>query len=358
MSNLKKCIALFLTLVMVLAFTACGGNTEKPDASEEPSTSGVAAGDETIKLSLSVCSYASSSAFYAGMEEFATKVNEYSNGTISCDIYTDASLGDETSQVAALADGSIDMLVAGDSYFAPYYAGISAFELPFLFESEAEARHVLDSAPGDYVKEQFAGSDINILGFWEVGMRQFGSNGKLVSSIDDVKGMRLRVLPVDIQIYAWELFGAQVTPIDGSELFSALQTGVVYAMENPLEGIWANRLYEVIEYISLTNHSFTPAAVGFSQITWDKLSTDQQDAVVKAFSEATQVFRDLADSGTAEALENLKNASQIKEINESPDVSGFVELADQVYDEFYKSVPEAEELVDLIYTARDEFRAE
>lgn len=351
---MKKRTAIILALVLCLSlFSACGESpTDVPDESAE--VTGGAAEDTPINLAVSVGNYSSITTLGTSAQYFIDKVEEYSGGSVTADLYCDNSLGDLSSQAEAIAGGSIDVLIAGDSYFSPYVTELQAFELPFLFESVDEARYILDGAAGDYIKEKFEGTGIHILGFWEIGMRQLTSNGKQVTCLEDLKGMRLRVLPVDIQVYAWELFGANVIAIDGAELYSSLQTGVVDAQENPLDGIYSNKLYEVQEYITMTNHVFTPAAFSISESTWAKLSDNQKSAIEKAVDEATDYYRENMDKATDEALTALRD---LCDICEDPDLSGFTELAPQVYDEFLKNIPSAEELLDIVYAERDIYRA-
>ena len=363
----KSLFAMLLSLALILSLLAgCGSAKQEtpaataapaaetaPQPAEQPAEKPAASEDKPVKLAMSIGHYPKASAFGQAGQFFIDKLAEYSNGTITADLYTDNALGDIASQVDGVVDGSIDILVYGDSYFAVYVPELQAFELPFLYESTAEARHVIDSAAGDYIRAKFEGTGIFIPGFWEIGMRVLANNGEPITSIEKLQGVRMRVLPVEIQVYAWELFGAKVFAIDGSELFTALQTGVVDAHDNPLEGIYSSKTYEVQDNIILTNHVFTPAAFGVSEKTWDKLSDNQKEAFLKAFEEATVYFRDLATKAEQEALVELKKAVNVVE---DPDLSGFQELAPQVYDEFLRKYPSAEEFLNMIYAARDEYR--
>lgn len=345
---MKKLLAFILTLAMVLTMTACGGDTQDGAADDGGE------GGESVTLALSAGSYAASSVMGQALNKLAELIEEYSGGTVTCDVYTDGSLGDITSQVDAVISGSIDILCAGDSYYSTYVPEMQIFELPFLYESVDEARYVLDGEAGQAIADLFDGTGLQILDYWEIGMRQFTNNVHPVTSMEDVQGLRLRVLPVEIQVYAWEQFGCQVVAIDGSELYSSLQTGVVDAQENPLEGIYSNKIFEVQKYITMTNHVFTPAALSISDVTVEKLSDEQMEAVRKAVDEATDWFRDALDENEQVAYDAL---SEVCEICDDPDLSGFVEASNAVYEEFSNIVPDTESYFDLIYAARDEYRS-
>lgn len=342
----KSLTALFIACIFLL--TACGESSGQ-DSQENKTESK----EGSVKLALSVGNYSGDSVMGMSMNKMAELIEEYSEGSVTCDVYTDNSLGDLSSQVDALVNGSIDILVAGDSYYSTYAPQMQIFELPFLYESNEEARHVLDGEAGEKVADLFEGTGINILRYWELGMRQLTNSKKEIRSMDDMKGLRLRVLPVEIQVFAWETYGAEVFTIDGSELYSSLQTGVVDAQENPLEGIWTNKIYEVQPYITLTNHVFTPAALAISEKTESKLSDAQMEAVRKAADEATDFLRENMDVLEQEALEELRNECTICE---EPDLSGFTENAPLIYEKFEELVPSAKELFDVIYSSRDEFR--
>ena len=341
---MKKFFAILLALVMILSMTACGGDDTQSDSGGEGGS---------VTLALSAGSYSASSAMGEAMSRMADLITEYSGGTITCDLYTDGSLGDLASQVDAVVNGSIDILCAGDSYYSTYVPQMQIFELPFLYESVDEARYVLDSEAGQAIADMFAGTGIQILDYWELGMRQLTNSVRPVTNFEDAQGLRIRVLPVEIQVYAWEQFGCQVVAIDGSELYSSLQTGVVDAQENPLEGIYSNKLYEIQPYVTMTNHVFTPAALSISDATVARLSAEQLEAVQRAAGEATGWLRAAMDEDEQMAYDAI---SEVCEICDDPDLSGFVEAAPAIYDRFMEIVPDTEELFEMIYAARDEYR--
>jgi len=357
-----RILALLLALVLTLGLCACGQSaqptTDPAQSSGTETSSGTGTTDaapteETVTLSISICNFPIASAFGEAATYMIEKMEEYSGGTLTGQVYTDNSLGDSQSQVDALVDGTIDIVIVGDSYWTPYVPELQSVELPFLFSSVEEARAVLASEAGDNLRAMFDGTGLKILNFWEVGMRNFTNNGKPVTCIEDLQGVRMRCLPVDIQVYAWTLFGANCFAIDGSELYSSLQTGVVDAEENPLEGVWSNKIYEVQENVTLTNHVYTPAACGMSQKTWDKLSENQQQALLKAAAEAQQKCYELMDIRTGEALDNLRSC---RTVIEDPDLSGFTALAPQVYDKFTETMPSAAPVLESLIAARDALR--
>ncbi len=342
---MKKYLALMMALTLLAGMLAgCSGNTAAPAAGNSAAPA-AASEEKAVELSLSIDNYSTTSVFGQSAQYLKEKLEEYSNGSITVNIFSDSSMGDTASQVQAIQGGALDMLVCGNSYYSKIVPEMQAFEIPFIFDGGKEqARKVLDGEAGQYAIDKLEGTGIKLLRFWEVGVRQLTNNTKPIQNIDDLQGLLLRVLPVDLQVKAWEIFGAAVTPVDGSELFTALQQGVVEGQENPLEGIYANKIYEVQKYCTLTGHVFTPAGLCISETTWGKLSQAQQEAVVKAVDEATSFFREKADAAEEAALQGLKDAGM--EFVEDPDLSGFIALAPQVQELFTQQY--GTEIIELI----------
>lgn len=337
---MKKTIALLLAAAMVCAMMlACTDKSpaapaaapaapaaDLPEAKpEEPQ----AEADKVMDLCVSVANYSKGTAVGDGAAYFLEKAAEYSNGTITGDVFYDNSLGDMATQVSAVKTGSIDILILSTSYYSSIVPEVQAFDLPFMFADITEARKVVDGKAGQTVAKMYEGSGIKVIGYWENGMRELTNNARPIHSVEDVKGLNLRTMPVDMQIKAWETFGANVTPIDGSEIYSALQLGVVDGQENPLSGIASGKYYEVQKYLTLTHHVYSPLIFGMNEAKWESFSEAQQEALIKAYDDSTIYFRDLCDTGTEAALQTLKDNGMI--VDEAPDVSGFVALTPEIY---------------------------
>lgn len=132
------------------------------------------------------------------------------------------------------------------------------FQLPYLFENLDEARAATSGPAADAINEKFAEVGIIGLSFWENGFRELTNNVRPITTPDDLQGIKLRTLSADVQVAMWEALGALPTPIDASEMYTALQQGTVQGQENPLHEIVARKLYEVQPYVTLTDHVYTP----------------------------------------------------------------------------------------------------
>ncbi|MGI5174357.1 DctP family TRAP transporter solute-binding subunit [Treponema sp. OMZ 840] len=294
-------------LVSVLLFAAVFANGQK----------------EGSKIELAASSGGMSVNSPAGkaLTKFAELVNEYSNGSVTVKVFYDTTLGNPSSLVNGLQQGTVDICVCGDAYYSGLVPEIQAFELPYMFNSISEARTKINGKAGDFIMEKLAKKGIQPLAFWEIGVRQLTNNKREINTPADLKGVKLRCLPATFQVKAWEAAGAIPVPMDISELYSSLQQGVVDGQENPLSEIYNQRFYEVQKYLSLTGHVYTPMLLSASSITWNRLTAEQQNALKKAAKEAQQEVYRINDENSAKLLKQIKDAGV--KVNENPDKQAF-----------------------------------
>lgn len=340
-----------IVLIMMLAgilLAACssgdnGANTSTNEAnsSEDETNSNeneataeddaTASDGETLTLSASSGLPASNPASQA-MDLMAEKISEYTDGSVEVDVFYDNQLGDPTTLVSNVAQGTVDIVVTGNSYFTGLVPELQVFELPFLFDSYEAARAAVDGPVGEKVMSMFEGTGLKPMYFWEIGFRHLANSVRPVQEPSDLEGIRLRTLPAPVQVKTWELLGAQPTPMDFSELYTSLQQGVVDGTENPFSDITSAKLYEVLDYMSLTAHVYTPMTLAISEQTWEKLDESQQEAVMRAAEEAKEYQRNLNDEEEAKGLETIKENGVT--VEENPNVDAFAEIAVEAYDEF------------------------
>ena len=165
-----------------------------------------------------------------------------------------------------------------------------------------------------------------------------------ITTPDDLKGIKLRTLSADVQVALWEALGALPTPIDASEMYTALQQGTVQGQENPLHEIVARKLYEVQPYVTLTDHVYTPFYMAISQITWDKMSDSQKALIQEAADVAREEQLRLTDEAQATAKQELLDNGC--EIVEDPDKEAFKALATPTWSIFTDEY--GTELLDMI----------
>lgn len=318
---MKRLLSLLMASALILVIlTGCAGSNDFSD------------GESAVELSFTSGAMTQDSQNGYAMGIFADKVEEYSNGSITVNLFYDTQLGDAASQVQSVKQGTLDMVVAGISYFSTYAPEIEALQLPFMFSGYDEAHAAVDGEAGDYAKEQFNGTGLKILGIWDIGFRQLTNSVRPVESMADVAGLKLRTLPSTYQVAAWESFGALPTAIDYSELYQSLQTGLVVGQENPISEIVSQKFYEIQPYMSMTYHCYTPSPVAISETTWNELTAEQQEAVEKAMVDATAACREKLTEIEEEGLTTMEESGV--QIVMEPDLSGFQEKTPETWELF------------------------
>ena len=355
----KKVIALSLSVMTAVSIMGCGVGSKTETSSVDTS---VAAEVETEKvsvpqttlsvegnkvtISLFAASIPQNTATGSALELMAEYINANSNGTITAEPYYDTSLGDATSMVQGLQQGTIDVGVAGTAYFSGLVPDVEVYQLPFLFSNLESAREATASGSNSSqaIFAKLGEKGIVGLSFWENGFRELTNNVRPVKTPDDMKGIKMRTLPAKVQVATWEAMGAITTTIDASELYTALQQGTVSAQDNPLHEIVARRFYEVQPYVTLTDAVYTPFLMAMSKTTYDKLSESQQALIREAADWARDQQIAITDKNQATALQTLKDNGCT--IEENPDKAAFQEKAMPTWD-IYTST-NGTEILDMI----------
>ena len=314
---MKKIIALTLVLATVLfAFAGCG----KSDAQA----------DKNVSLKLGFQANASSSEYKAA-ELLAQKANEYSNGTITIEIFPGGQLGDDRAMLDQVAAGALDMTFAETGRLGLWEPELEIFGYPFAFDDyDHLVRTLNETEYGKGIYSKLEARGWKILADAYNGTRQTTSN-KPIESIEDMKGMKLRVPNADANLAFAKYSGAAATPMPFAEVYLALKTNAVDGQENPLSTIDAQKFYEVQDYCALTGHIINDNNYIISKIVFDKLSPAQQEAITKATVEAAQFHTETFQNDEATLLEKFEeNGMTIT----TPDKAPFREACAPMYDEY------------------------
>ncbi|MDV2686035.1 DctP family TRAP transporter solute-binding subunit [Alkalihalophilus lindianensis] len=326
----KSFLALGLSLAMVLS--ACGGSETSNEASETEGSG------ESTTLRLAH-SGSESHQYHIAAEKFKELVEEKTDGSVSVDIYPNATLGSEGEVVEQILDGSIDMTtVAADSSFANTVPAMNVFGIPYLFRDRDHIYNVLDGDIGQSLLDDVNERNMVGVGYWEVGFRHLTNNVREVHTPEDAQGLSVRVQPSPVWEAHMRELGANPTPVDFNELYSALDQGVVDGQENPLPTINSMKFYEVQNHVSLTAHTYSPAIVVMSNRAWDGLSEDQQAAVGEAVAEATSYQRDALLDMEEEILQTIKDSGVT--VIEDPDREAFQVATENVAEVLSQQVPQ------------------
>lgn len=285
-------------------------------------------------------------------EIFKPMVEKNSNGTLKVEIYGDSKLGSETEYLSVLRSGSIQMAVNG-AMMSSEVPQVSVIGLPFLFENLEEAKRVLASPVARETTPDFEDKlGLHVLGFGGSGFRVFTSNSPL-HTLGDFQGLKLRVSEgYEIATKTGQALGANVTPLPFSELFTAIESGVITAQENPLATIIAGKIYEVQDYALLTRHILAHDILCMNNEFWNSLSAEEQAVVQEAVDASLENIWGLLMEAEQKNVRFLQE--QGLEVSEPSEALRAELLASvqPVYDWFYAQNAWAKELVDKINAAK------
>ncbi len=261
--------------------------------------------------------------------KFAERIKERTNGRIEIQVFPGAQLGDNKQVFQNLQLGAIDMTNSVPAQYKtmgvdiPY---VKVLGIPFLFRDEEHAVNVMHGEFGEQLKNDVAAGNgkVIILDYFVAGSRSFFAN-KPVRTLEDFKGLKIRVQQDEVYMDMVKAFGGSPTPMATSELYSALQTGVVDGAENPVKGYYNNKYYEVSPYYSFSRHMIEPTAITISELTWNKLTDEEKEIFKTTAAEVTADFQKTLKEKEAVQIEELKRANV--ELIEIQDYDKWVEAA-------------------------------
>jgi TRAP-type transport system periplasmic protein len=250
------------------------------------------------------------------VKRFAEEVEKRSGGKMRVRAVGAAALGPDVQMQQALIGGAQEMMVGSTATLVGISKEMALWDTPFLFNNVREADAVLDGPIGQKVIGKLDDKGLVGLVYWENGFRNLTNSKRAVNKLEDLDGIKLRVMQNNVYLDSFKTLGANAVPLPFSELFSALETKTVDGQENPYNTILSSKFYEVQKFLSITNHVYSPWIVLVSKKWWDQLSKDEQ----KVLRDAALASRDFERKDTRDeagrALAELKAKGM--QINELP----------------------------------------
>jgi len=271
------------------------------------------------------------------IQTFADEANKNSSGRIKIDIYPASQLGTIPEMLSATQVGSLTLTMAVPAWYSNFIKPLDAFTLPYIVSSPEKLKSALDGNLGKEIARMGDAAGFHVLGYWLIGARHIVNKVRTVNKPADCQGLKLRVINSQVYIQAFRALGASTVALDPSELYVALQQGVVDGFEYPLPDLVSIKLYEVSKYISLDAHTTDFFIVSINKGVWDGLSADDQAAITKAMKTAMDWQWKAQPEEIAVALAKLKTLMTVNEI--TPDNKKlFVEATRPVYKQFEGSI--------------------
>ena len=207
---------------------------------------------------------------------FAEAVEKASGGKMKVRTIGAAALGPDTQMQQALIGGAQEMMVGSTATLVGITKEMALWDTPFLFSNAKEADALLDGPIGDKIKAKLQEKGLVGLVYWENGFRNLTNSKRPVNKMEDLDGIKLRVMQNNVFLTSFKTLGANAVPMAFSELFGALETNTVDGQENPYNTILSSKFYEVQKYLTVTNHVYSPWIVLVSKKWWDGLSVTEQ----------------------------------------------------------------------------------
>lgn len=268
--------------------------------------------------------------------KFKELVEEYTDGGVAVQIFPNNSLGGESEVAQALRMGSIEAEIMYTGNLVPLAPSAGVLMLPYAYTSTEQAHKALDSLIEPLNEKLVDEAGVRALGLMEKGFRVLTTN-KPVETLDDLKGLKIRVSPNDIAIKTFQSWGIEPTPMDWAEVFPALQQNVIDGQENPYTTAISSRFYEVQSDITEIHYMMWTGPLLISERVFQAYPEDVQDAVLRAGREAVDYGRQVSAELTEEAKVELVEKGMT--LHGAPkDEAKWEEAAQALWPEFYSQI--------------------
>jgi TRAP-type transport system periplasmic protein len=279
---------------------------------------------------------------YQSAEEWAKRVNAALGDQAKVDVYGSSQLGDDKEMLQKLKLGTLDFSQPS-TIMSTVVPEFGLFDMPYLVKDRAHAGCIAKEIVWPELAPKVEAAGYKLIGVWENGFRQITNNVRPINTPEDLKGIKLRTPRGVWRVKMFEAYGANPTPMAFSEVFVALQTGVIDGQENPYANIWSAKFNEVQKYLSKTNHVYTPSFPVASLKRWNSWPKAVQDAILKAGADVQGWTYETAAKLDTDLEKQLIDGGMT--FNEA-DRDAFVAASKPVYDQFAAEVEGGKELID------------
>lgn len=237
---------------------------------------------------------------------FGKLLKERSNGAITVQVFPNGALGSDPTTISAARGGTLDIALTGNPFFTGLAPKLNVLDLPFQFRDRKHVTAVLDGPIGNKLKPELEPSGLVVLGFWDIGFRNLTNSRRPVQTAADIQGLKIRTTPNPAHIKAFQLLGANPTPLAFTELFTALETRAVDGQENPTTLILNARFFEVQKHLSLTRHAYTAGILAMSKQRLEALPEKHRELIRAVAAEVTPQQRQMNEDAEASSIAKLK----------------------------------------------------
>lgn len=282
---------------------------------------------------------------HEAMQFMAKRAKELSGGSLKVRIYPNATLGTQRESTELLQIGALDMVKSNASELESFESTYGAFNMPYLFRDRDHYYQVMMGEIGEEILVSSEDKGFIGLTYYDAGSRNFYAE-KAIKTPEDLKGMKVRVQPSPTAVSMIQYMGASPTPLAYGELYTALDQGVVDSAENNITSFVMSRHGEVAKQFSFSEHAMIPDVLVISQISWNKLDTDEKKALKQAAMESSMKMKDLwtASEESSRTFAEKKMGVTFQTIDKTP----FVKAVEPMYAELKKKNAELSGIVEEI----------
>ena len=243
-------------------------------------------------------------------DRFKQLAEKYTNGRVKIEVYPNSQLYKDKEELEALQLGAVQMLAPSLAKFGPLgVKEFEAFDLPYIFPSKTALYNVTEGEIGKSLLKKLEPKGITGLAYWDNGFKVMSAN-KPLHSPADFKGLKMRIQSSKVLDAQMRALGANPQVLAFSEVYQALQTGVVDGTENPPSNMYTQKMHEVQKFVTVSNHGYLGYAVIVNKKFWDGLPADVRGQLDKAMREATTFEKAIAQRDNDLALEAIKKAGK------------------------------------------------
>lgn len=282
------------------------------------------------------------SLFQKSADEYAKRANAKLGGKAKVVVYGSSQLGGDSEMIQKLKLGTIDMALPS-TVMSSQVDLFGVFEMPYIVKNRQHMAKIEKEIFWAKLAPEAEKKGLKVLAVWENGERHITNSKRPIKVPADLAGMKLRVPEGKWRVKMFQAYGANPSPMKFSELFTALQTGVMDGQENPFTQIYSAKLQEAQKFLSLSGHVYTPAYLTVGKTKWEALPPDVRKILEDTAKESQAYVYETAAKDDAELLTKLKTAGmQVNDV----DKDAFINASKPIYDEFGKEVPGAKEVID------------
>ncbi len=282
------------------------------------------------------------SLFHKSAEEFAKRANQALDGKAKVVVFGASQLGNDTQMLQKLKLGTQHFSLPS-TVMSTVADEFGVFEMPYLVQDREHMGRIEENIFWSDIAPAVEDKGYKIIAVWENGFRHITNNVRPIETPEDLDGIKLRTPKGKWRVKMFKAYGANPTPMAFSEVFTALQTGVIDGQENPFAQIHSAKFHEVQDYLSLSGHVYTPAYVTVGKNKWESLPADVRETLERVAKETQQYVYETARQMETDLLKKIKEAGV--EVNEV-DKQAFIEASQPIYDEFGETVPGGADLID------------